>query len=174
MKKIFLVIALVMFAGIYNVKAMTESELRTKLENGFVINGETIKPNSYQLSEIDRYLAKYEVSNIDCDFISEKIDEIYDIAKASGAKSFTDLKDSDKTKIVSIVAEISNNTTVKANLTKNGVLTIYESDGKTPFTEVKDKDITKQTGENNLVFVVASVIAVFGVAYVAKKAIKNA
>ena len=50
--------------------------------------------------------------------------------------------------------------------------TRYEEDGKTPFTEIKDKHFTKQTGESNMIFVIASVIAVFGVVYVAKKAIK--
>ena len=174
MKKLFLtlVFAVVMFVGMFNVKAMTESELRTKLANGFTINGETVKPSDYQLSEIDRYLAKYEVSATDADFISEKIDAIYDIAKASGAKSFTELSDADVTKVVNLVAEVSKNTKVKVSLTKNGTLTVFESDGKTPFTQIQDKDVTKQTGENNIVFVVASVIAVFGVAYVAKKAIK--
>ena len=175
MKKLYLALVMaLMFGGIFNVKAMTEDELKTKFKNGYVINGETIKPDSYQMSEIERYLNKYDVSATDADFISEKVDEIYNIAKASGAKTFTDLPDSDKTKIVAIVAEISNNTSVKASLTKNGVLTIFESDGKTPFTEIKDKDITKQTGENNMVFVIASVAFVFGLAYVAKKAIKNA
>ena len=174
MKKVFLslVLAVVMFAGMFSVKAMTESALRTKLANGFEVGGETIKPTDYQLSEIDRYLAKYELSETDCDFINDKVDEIYNIAKASGAKSFTDLSDSDVSKVIAIVAEISSKTSVKASLTKNGLLTVYESDGKTPFTEIQDKDVTKQTDENNLVFVVASVIAVFGVAYVAKKAIK--
>ena len=172
MKKIIFVLVLVAFMGIISVKATTESELKTKLMNGFEIGGEVIKPTDYQAQEIERYLNKYEVSDEHATFISEKIDEIYNIAKSCNAKSFTDLTSDAKSKIVSIVAEISSNTSVKASLTKNGILTIYESDGKTVFAEIIDKDITKQTGSNNILFVTFSIVSVFGIAYVAKKVSK--
>ncbi|MBQ8892245.1 MAG: hypothetical protein IJ068_05260 [Bacilli bacterium] len=173
MKKVFLVLVMVMTCLVVNVKAMTESELKTKIANGFVIAGETIKPSEYQLQELERYLNKYDVSETDADFISGKIDEIINLAKEKNVKSFTDLSSDDKAKVVAIVSEISSKTSVKVTLTKNGVLTIYESDGKTPFTEIKDKDITKQTGTNNIIFIVASVISLCGICYVARKAIKE-
>ena len=173
MKKIFLILASIVLLGTINVKAMTESDLKTKLQNGFEIKGEVIKPTAYQLNEINRYLDKYEVSSDHLTYISNKIDEIYNIAKEAGAKSFTDLPSDKVGDIVKIVALISENTSVKASLTNNGVLTIYESDGKTPFTVIEDKDIAKKTGTNNTLFVIASFSAVFGTCYIAKRAIKE-
>ena len=171
MRKVILVLALVALLGIVNVKAATESDLLAKLSEGYLVDGETVKASDYQVSEAKRYLNKYEVSESDADFIITKINEIYDLAKADKAKSFTELSDANKAKAVSIVAEISNKTSVKATLTKNGILTIYESDGKTVFAEIKDKDITKQTGSNNFVFITLGIVSVFGIAYIAKKAI---
>jgi len=175
MKKFLLIVtfAFVMILGMTNVKAATEEELLNKFKQGYVVNGTSVKATDYQLNEAKRYLNKYEVSATDADFIISKMDEIYELAKADKAKTFTDLSDARKTKAVSIVAEISNKTTVKATLTKNGILTIYESDGKTVFTEVVDKDITKQTGSNNIIFIALSIVSVFGIIYVAKKAIST-
>ena len=175
MKKVLLVVAFAftMFFGLVNVNAASESDLIAKLSQGYAIGSETVKASDYQISEAKRYLNKYDVSATDADYIIAKIDEIYAVAKGENAKSFTDLSSTAKSKIVSLVAEVSNNTSVKVSLTNNGVLTVFESDGKTPFTEIKDADITKQTGTNNIAFVIASVIAVVGIAYVAKKAIKE-
>ena len=174
MKKILVTLfTLATFFGIVNVKAMSESDLRTKMANGYVVDETSVKPSEYQLSEIDRYLNKYEVSEEDCDFIASKMDEIYELAKADKAKSFTELSSASKTKAVSIVAEISSKTSVKASLTKNGILTIYESDGKNVFAQIIDKHMVKQTGSNNIIFVALSIVSVFGIAYVAKKAIST-
>ena len=171
MKKTFIALFTVMlFVGMINVKATTESELKTKMEKGYVVNGTEIKPTAYQMSEIERYLNKYEVSDEDCTFIANKMDEIYEIAKANKAKSFTELSSANKSKIVAIVAEISSKTSVNATLTSDGVLTIFESDGKTIFCKITDKDITKQTGVSNYVLVFAGFASVFGVAYIVKKA----
>ena len=171
MKKLFVALfALVAFFGVMNVKAMSESELKTKMANGYIVDGKAVKPSEYQLSEIERYLNKYEVSEDDCAFIASKMDEIYELAKADRAKTFTELSSASKSKCVSIVAEISSNTSVKASLTSDGVLTIYESDGKTVFTKITDKDIAKQTGVNYYVLAFAGFASVFGVAYIVKKA----
>ena len=129
-----------------------------------------VKPTEYQMSEIERYLSKYELSDADATFIAEKMDEIYELAKADKAETFTDMSSASKTKAVAIVAEISSKTSVKATLTSDGVLTIFESDGKTVFCKVIDKDITKQTGVSNYVLAFAGLASVFGVAYIVKKA----
>ena len=171
MKKVFIALfTAVLFLGVMNVKATTESELKTKIANGYVVDGETVKPSEYQMSEAERYLNKYEVSDADATFIAEKMDEIYELAKADKAKSFTELSSTNKQKVVAIVAEISNKTSVKATLTSDGVLTIFESDGKTVFCKIVDKDITKQTGVSNYVLAFAGFVSVFGVAYIIKKA----
>lgn len=174
MKKRFLILTLlVAFVGLVNVKAATENDLLNKISQEYVVDGEVVKATSYQVNEAKRYLNKYEVSEEDCDFIIAKIDEIYELAKKDKAKSFTELSSSSKAKAVSIVAEISNKTSVKATLTKNGILTIFESDGKTVFAQIIDKDITKQTGSNNILVITLSIVSLFGIVYVAKKAIKT-
>ena len=165
MKKTILIITFMalVFLGLTNVKAASESELLSKLSQGYIVDGETVKAPDYQINEAKRYLNKYEVSETDCDFIISKIDEIYELAKNEKAKSFTELSSSGKSKAVSVVAEISSKTSVKATLTKNGILTIYESDGKTVFAEIIDKDITKQTGLNNVVLITISIVSVLGI-----------
>ena len=45
--------------------------------------------------------------------------------------------------------ELGKNTAVKVTLTKGGKLTVYESDGKTPFTVITDKDNGIQNTNNN-------------------------
>ena len=171
MKKVFVALFSVMVLfGVLNVKAATESDLLAKIKQGYVVDGETVKATDYQVSEAERYLNKYDVSDEDATFIIEKIDEIYELAKADKAKTFTELSSANKAKVVAIVAEISNKTSVKATLTNNGVLTIYESDGKTVFTKITDNDITKQTGMSNYVLIFASIVSVFGIAYIVKKA----
>ena len=72
MKKLFVALfALVAFFGVMNVKAMSESELKTKMANGYIVDGKAVKPSEYQLSEIERYLNKYEVSEDDSDELAE-------------------------------------------------------------------------------------------------------
>ena len=171
MKKILIALfSIMLLFGIFTIKAICENDLLAKIKQGYVVDGETVRATDYQVSETERYINKYEVSDEDATFISEKIDEIYELAKADKAKSFTELSSVNKSKVVAIVAEISKKTSVKATLTSNGILTIYESDGKTVFTKIVDKDITKQTGVNNYVIIFASVVSVLGIAYVVKKA----
>jgi len=171
MKKIFIALFTVMlFVGIVNVKATTESELKTKIKNGYVVNGTEVKPSAYQVNEMERYLNKYDLTDEEATFIANKMDEIYEFAKEDKAESFTELSSAHKAKAVSIVAEISSKTSVKATLTSDGVLTIFESDGKTVFCKIVDKDITKQTGASNYVLAFAGFASVFGVAYIVKKA----
>ena len=170
MKKLLFVLACGLLIGTVNVKAVTESELKTKLLNGFEVAGETVKPTDAQKNEIERYLNKYDISESDATTISNKIDEIVSLAKSDGAKSFSELSSTSKSKIVSIVAEISNQTAVKASLTNNGVLTIFESDGSTVFTKIQDKDIAKQTGTTNIMIIVAGIVIAMGSVYVYKKA----
>ena len=171
MKKIFIALFLVMlFVGIVNVKATTESELKTKIKNGYVVNGTEVKPSAYQVNEMERYLNKYDLTDEEATFIANKMDEIYEFAKEDKAESFTELSSAHKPKAVSIGAEISSKTSVKATLTSDGVLTIFESDGKTVFCKIVDKDITKQTGASNYVLAFAGFASIFGVAYIVKKA----
>ena len=171
MKKVFYVLAIAVFFLVgTNVSAMTKQDLKSKLTNTYTIGGKQVSAPANLVTELERYLNKYDLSNSDCDYIASKFDEALTIAQEAGATDYSNLNDSAKSKLVSIVSDISKNTAVKVTLTKGGKLTVYESDGKTPFTVITDKDNGIQNTNNNyLVIVIASVISVLGVVVIAKK-----
>lgn len=172
-KTIFAVLAAVALFGFTNVDAMTESELKAKLTKEYVIDGEKIQMSASQVAELDRYLKEYEISSKDADYISKKIDEALKIAQDGKAKSFTELTKEEKQKMVAIVSDITKQTSVKATLTEGGKLTIFEENGKTPFTVITDKDNGIQnTDSNNTILAIAGIISVVGVAVIVKKVAK--
>lgn len=171
MKKIvyLLLVIAALFTG-YNVNAMTESELKDKITKTYIIDGEDVKITPSQITELERYLNKYELSEEDCDLIASKIDEAVAIAQAGKAKSFSELTSKEVTKMMDIVSEVNDKTSVKASLTKGGKLTIYEQNGSTPFTIITDKDNGIQDTNNNyFIIVIASAISLLGVIVITKK-----
>lgn len=171
MKKIsYVLLIIVTFFTVINVNAMTESELKTKLTKTYIINGEEIKVSDSQRTEIERYLDKYEISSSDADYISGKVDEAIAIAQKAKATNFTDLTSSEVSQIIALVSDISKNTSVKASLTNDGKLTIYEEDGKTPFTIITDKDNgIKNTNNNYFIIIIAGAISLLGIVVITKK-----
>ena len=171
MKKLgyFLLVIALLFVGT-NVIAMTESELAAKIKKTYVVDGVELKITAAQETELERYLNKYELSSEDADYISSKIDQAIAIAQNAKAKSFTELTSDEVAQMMTIVSEISDNTSVKATLTKGGKLTIYEQDGTTPFTIITDKDNGIQNTDNNyFIIVIASAISLLGIVVITKK-----
>ncbi len=155
------------------VNAMTEDDLKAKLTQGFDINGKVVKLEDYHVAELERYLDKYEVNSKDAKYISDKIDEAVDLARRADATSFTDLTAGEVKDAMDLVAAVSKDTSVKASLTKGGKLTIYEKDGKTPFTVIADKDNGIQNTNNNyFIIVIASVISLLGIVVITKNVAK--
>lgn len=174
MKKFgYALLAVALFFMGTTVNAMTESELKDKITKTYTINGEKVKLSDAQVTELERYLDKYEISSKDADYISGKIDEVIAIAEKAKATSFTDLTSDEVSQVITLVSDISKNTSVKASLTKGGKLTIYEEDGKTPFTVITDKDNGIQNTNNNyFIIVIASVISLLGIVVITKKVAK--
>ncbi len=172
-KTLFAVVtAAVVLFGATNVHAMTEDQLREKLSGTFEVNGKEVRVPEEYLLQMENYLDKYDLSDNDANYISDKIDEAISSVK-SGAKSFSELTSAERQKMVSIVADIREHTSVKATLTDsvNGAkLVIYEADGVTPFAVIEDK--IKETGVNNSITLIASAISVLGLAFVVKKVAK--
>ena len=165
-----LLLALVVLFMSINVNAMTESELVAKIKKAYVIDGVEVKITASQVTELERYLNKYELSEADCDYISNKIDEAVAIAQSGKAKSFTELTSDEVAKMIAIVSDVSENTSVKATLTKGGKLTVFEEDGTTPFTVITDKDNGIQNTDNNyFIIVIASAISLLGIVVITKK-----
>lgn len=171
MKKLsYILLAIAVLFMSTNVNAMTESELIAKITKTYIIDGEEVKVTASQVTELERYLNKYELSSEDADYISAKIDQAVAIAQSGKAKSFTELTSDEVAQMMTIVSEVSENTSVKATLTKGGKLTIYEQDGTTPFTVITDKDNGIQHTDNNyFIIVIASAISLLGVVVITKK-----
>jgi len=172
MKKVSL--ALLLAAGLLittPVKAMTEAELKDKLTSSYTINGVTRQMDSGIAAQVERYLEKYEVSSGDCDYIAGKIDAAIELIQKGKATKWSELTASEIESLISMVNDISNKTSVKASLSKGGVLVIYESDGKTVFTKISG--MIKDTDNSmSMMYMVGATISLVGLLVIVKKVVK--
>ena len=172
MKKLSLVLMLA--AGLVAtapVNAMTEADLKAKLTQEYTINGRTEKVDAAIVTQIERYFDEFEVSEDDCDYIAKKIDEAIELVKSGKATSWDKLSASEKEALVAIVNDVSSKTSVKVSLSKGGVLTVYEADGKTVFTKITN--VIKNTNDSlQIVMVAGAVISLVGLLLITKKVVK--
>lgn len=160
------VLVSIMAFGVTDVKAYTKADLREKLVKKYVINGSEFKADDDQIVELDRYLRVNGLSDEDAKYIADKMDEAIALIEAGNAKEWKQLTSSEKEKLVAMVADISNHTSVKATLTKGGVLTIYNSDG-TVFTKLSD--LIKYTDNSKTILLITGLISLFGLVVFATK-----
>lgn len=181
-KKLSLALVLLvgMFAVTLHVSAMTEGELLEKVSATYTINGDKIKVKDGVLTEVERYFSENEVSSSDCDYISDKIDEAIAIAKKGTATNWNEMTSSEKAEIIELVEEISSNTAVKATLTSDGKLTVYDTDGEV-FTKLDDVVIsvdeedgasTVNTSITDSATIIIGGISLIGLLLVTKKVVK--
>ena len=163
MKKIIVAVVLIMLVGITNVSAMTESELRSKVVKSYKAGNITLKLNDHQVSLLDQYLEKNELTGTECDYISNKFDEVIEVITKSGVSNLKDLSESDRNKLSDIASDITNNTRIKVVFSSDGVIYIYNTDG-TLFTTVSS--LVKQTGSLNILYI-AGAISIIGASYFA-------
>ena len=148
MKK-FLILMVAFIIGLTSVKAITENELLEKLTKSYEINGVTFQATDSQKTLIERYLNQYEVSNTDADYIISKLEEVLNILKISGKKSFYDLSTTDKQKIISIVADVATNTSVDVAIVKGNLIVYVPNTNKgevfykAPVTPTANGEITQ-------------------------------
>lgn len=171
-KNLFLVILLAVgLVAVSPVHAMSEADLKAKLTKEYTVNGRTEKVDNAIVTQIERYLDKYEVSSDDCDYISGKIDEAIELIEKGTATEWSQLTASEKEGLISLVNDITSKTSVKASLSKGGVLTLYEEDGKTVFTKISDV-IRNTDASMNIVLVAGAAISLVGLLLIAKKVVK--
>ena len=162
-----------------NVFATNESDLLAKAKEPITVNGKTIRVKSEVITQVERYLKEYEISDKDCKFISDKVDEAIEIAKSAKATGWNGLTASQKAKMISLAEEINKSTSVKATLTSDGLLTIYNSDGSV-FTKLSDVFTTSSsdgastsyTGVATAASIIVIAIAATGAVLVGKKVSK--
>ena len=173
MKRLFFVGLIALFlVGTTNVNAMTEADLRKKLDESVTIAGEKYYLSTGDKKLADDYLAKYEISSDDCDYIAGKIDEAKAILTAEGKEIFSKLSESTKNKLKKLVTDVSANTSVKGTVT-SGSFIVLNSDGST-FAEITN--LVKQTGsENSNISIIAAsafIITLVGACLVVRQ-VKN-
>lgn len=154
-------VALISFVliGTVQVKAMSESELLSKLSATYDINGYKFHMSESDKALAKRYLDENNVSAKDADYIAAKVDEAVKILRDSGAKDLSDfskLSSATKSKLKALVADIASNTSVKATVTK-GAVVIYNADGSV-FAEMNK--LVKDTGSEMYVIPALALLVV--------------
>ncbi len=136
-----LLIIMVVFFSFTGVKAKTEEELKKILTQSIKVGKATFALSDDEKVLVERYLEQNEVSSEDADFIAVRVDKAISIIKAEGHVEFKNFSQSSKDKLKALVSEISENTSVKATVTKNSLI-VYNQDG----TKVEVTKLVKQTG----------------------------
>ena len=143
MKRLYvaMLFAIIMLLGTVNVNALNEEGLKEKLFQTIKVGKDNYSLSSDQKKIVETYLEKNEISDEDATLIGKKIDEAIVIIKKQGNTNFTKYPQSIKDELKGLVADISRDTSVKATLTKDGLIVKNEDGTETPITF-----IVKQTG----------------------------
>ena len=156
MKKVFMVLAVVasLFVGVKSASAMTEEKLKEVFEQKFEVKGKTYTIADDAKIMLERYLKQYDVSESDCDYIADRVNDAIKIVQNAGVTEASQLTKETKDELKKLVEKVSANTSVKATVKKKSVV-VLKPDGSV-FVEI-DKPI-KQTGsETNVIAIVAGV-----------------
>lgn len=174
MKKL-LVFVFAFFIGLVSVNAMSESELKTKLTQEYKVNGVTFKASDAQKTAMEQYLNQYNVSSSDADYIAGKLDEAFNVLRASGKTSFYKMSKADKNKIVALVSDVATHTSVKAAIIKNN-LVVYKPGTSDIFYETPINPINGDIVQTSrgLTVAVAGIISAIGIAIALRKVKVNA
>ena len=174
MKKI-LVFFFALFVSVASVSAMSESKLIEKLSKEINVNGATYRISDSQKTALEQYLNQYDVSSSDADVIAEKFDAAFDILKNSGKKRFYDMSKSDKKKVVDLVTEVAETTSVKVAIVKDN-LVVYKPGTTEIFYETPINPINGDIVQTSrgLTVAIAGIISVIGLAIAMRKLKANA
>ena len=154
MKKFFLVVALAVVSlfGITNVYAMSESELRAKVNSSYTINGKTITIPGEYIKQFNDYLDSFNVSSADCDVIAGQIDYLKQVAKNKNVSSFSEFVKVAETEIRASASLITASTGVKVTIGNDGTVTVYKYNSDQVFTKLRSGKIVN-TGIYNLLYI---------------------
>ena len=171
MKK-FLVLLVALSFGLTSVSAITEAELKEKLSQSYTVNGSTFKATDEEKTLIERYLDQYEVTSADADVIVAKLQAVFDVLENSGKKTFQELSDADKARVVALVADVDATDSIDCAIV-DGVFIVYVPN--TNKGRVFYESPVKPIAQTNRDLIVAGlgVISVIGMALAFRK-VKNA
>lgn len=174
MKKL-MVFVCALFIGLVSVNAMSEKQLKTKLTQSYKVNGVTFKATDSQKTAIEQYLNQYDVSSSDADYIVSKLEEAFNVLKASGKTSFYKMSKTDKNKIIALVSDVATNTSVKVAIVK-GNLVVYKPGTNEIFYETPVNPVNGDIVQTSrgLTVAVAGIISAVGIAIALRKVKVNA
>ena len=163
-KKLFatLLVAAVAFMSTINVYAMSESELLAKAKQTYTVNGKTAVVPAEYIKTLEDYLNSFAVTEADCQYLANKIDELYTIAQAKDITTVEEFRQKAYSEAKTIAADITANTKMAVTLKGNGTVTVSRYDDKnTVFVELTGTTVAKNTGSASLLYV-AGIITVLG------------
>ncbi len=138
---IFAIIVGLFLIGTVTVKAAGETDIKNKLFQTIKVGNDEFKLNDGERKIVEDYLEQNEISDAHATIICEKIDSAINIIKGQGNVNFKKYPQKVKDELKDLVDDISNSTSVKASLTKEGLI-VKNSDGST----VVINSLVKQTG----------------------------
>ncbi len=156
-----LVIAAVLFAGTFNVQAMEENDLKTKVEATYDINGYSLRLPSDVIKQFEDYLSQFEISAEDCQYVSDQMDILIKAARTKGVKSLTDFQKKCASEIRTACANVSANTGIKATVLSDGRVSVSKYNKPDEIFTILRTNIATNTGLINL-FVIAGIISALG------------
>lgn len=159
-KRLFSVLLVVVaFMGIVNVKAMSEDELKAKVSGSFDINGVSLSiPKSY-IKQLNDYLNEFEVSSDDCQYIADQVDILVNAAKTKGVKSISDFRKKCASEIKTACANVSANTKIKATVLSDGSVSVSRYNSNEEYSRLYN--VIQNTGLVNILCI-AGIISVLG------------
>lgn len=171
MKKLNLLFAVVIslfLVSTIKVNALTEADIKDKLFQTITVGGEEFKLGSGERKIVEDYLDQNEISDAHAAIICEKIDAAINIIKGQGNVNFKNYPQNIKNDLKALVDDISNSTSVKASLTKEGLI-VKNSDGSTVVITSLVKQTGYETNKTALIIGLSFIIVAVGTGLVIKQ-----
>ncbi len=163
---VILLLAVVTLAGVTNVYAMSEADLKAKASQDYYVNGVKADVPANYIKLLNDYLDAFNVSEADCQYIADQIDYLYSVAQTKNITNAKEMRQKAYAEVKTVASNVSANTKVKVTVEGNGVVDLkyYDDPSKTfrkiQFTE-NGEIIAKNTGSVSLLYV-AGVVSLLG------------
>jgi len=173
MKKVlFLVVAILLTT--VNVSAMSKDALKDKLTKSYRINGVDYKLATGKANMVKTYIDENDISEDDCQYISDQVDKAVEILEAANVKDLSKLPNNIKTQLKDLANNVGANTKVPVKVNKGKIFVGYVAEPEKAYYN-DDIDLVNDVKytDSSLVITMASSIALFGIVAIAAKAKKQ-
>ena len=171
MKKLNLLFAVVVslfLIGTVSVNALTEEGLKEKILQTITVGNQEYKLTDGERKIVEDYFNANDISDAHATIIGEKIDEAISIIKGQGNVNFRNYPQNIKDDLKELVDDISNSTSVKASLTKEGLI-VKNSDGSNVVISTLVKQTSYETSKTAIIIGLSFIIVAVGAGLVIKQ-----